>query len=218
MKKKSRRIKVLKKKIISMCAIVAILFSLSGCAALESNINNIKGSLVGNGYDIYTYDNYGDLVLTTSGDKISITGNKTETTSYDSEGSKITGYDLSSVITITIDGDEIQSCGDTCIFEEDGLDAEVDFTQEVINSQTDGSFDENTAVARFVNQYKNMFGKSRVVVIKSQLGQPITAYSGDDVYWEIPDDLPKMTKLMIDGKSLYIHRANFQIIDKELLN
>ena len=208
----------MKKKIISMCAIVAILFSLSGCAALESNINNIKGSLVGNGYDIYTYDNYGDLVLTTSGDKISITGNKTETTSYGSEGSKITGYDLSSVITITIDGDEIQSCGDTCIFEEDGLDAEVDFTQEVINSQTDGSFDENTAVARFVNQYKNMFGKSRVVVIKSQLGQPITAYSGDDVYWEIPDDLPKMTKLMIDGKSLYIHRANFQIIDKELLN
>ena len=218
MKKKSRRIKVLKKKIISMCAIVAILFSLSGCAALESNINDIKGSLVGNGYDIYTYDNYGDLVLTTSGDKISITGNKTETTSYDSEGSKITGYDLSSVITITIDGDEIQSCGDTCIFEQDGIDAEVDFTQEVINSQTDGSSDENTAVARFVNQYKNMFGKSRVVVIKSQLGQPITAYSGDDVYWEIPDDLPKMTKLMIDGKSLYIHRANFQIIDKELLD
>ena len=76
----------MKKKIISMCAIVAILFSLSGCAALESNINDIKGSLVGNGYDIYTYDNYGDLVLTTSGDKISITGNKTETTSYDSEG------------------------------------------------------------------------------------------------------------------------------------
>lgn len=208
----------MKKKIISMCAIVAILFSLSGCAALESNINDIKGSLVGNGYDIYTYDNYGDLVLTTSGDKISITGNKTETTSYDSEGSKITGYDLSSVITITIDGDEIQSCGDTCIFEQDGIDAEVDFTQEVINSQTDGSSDENTAVARFVNQYKNMFGKSRVVVIKSQLGQPITAYSGDDVYWEIPDDLPKMTKLMIDGKSLYIHRANFQIIDKELLD
>lgn len=191
---------------------------MTGCAALESNINDIKGSLVGNGYDIYTYDNYGDLVLSTSGDKISITGNKTETTSYDSEGSKITGYDLSSVITITIDGDEIQSCGDTCIFEEDGLNAEVDFTQEVINSQTDGSFDENTAVARFVNQYKNMFGKSRVVVIKSQLGQPITAYSGDDVYWEISDDLPKMTKLMIDGKALYIHRANFQIIDKELLN
>ena len=208
----------MKKRVISIITIVVMLFSLSGCSMLESKINDLKGNLVGNGYDIYTYDNYGDKVLETSGDKISITGNKTETTSYDSDGSKITGYDLSSVITITIDGAEIQSCGDTCIFEQDGLNAEVNFTQEVIDSQTDGSFDENTAIARFVNQYKNMFGKSRVVVVKSQLGQPITAYSGDDVYWEIPDDLPKMTKLMIDGKALYIHRANFQIIDKTLLD
>ena len=208
----------MRKRIISMLAVVAVLFSFSGCSMLESAVNDIKGNLVGNGYDIYVYDNYGDLVLTTSGDKISISGNKTETTSYDSDGSTITNYEMSSVITITIDGDEIQSCGDTCIFEQDGLDAEVDFTQEVIDSQTDGSFDENTAIARFVNQYKNMFGKSRVVVVKSQLGQPITAYSGDDVYWEIPDDLPKMTKLMIDGKALYIHRANFQIIDKALLD
>lgn len=208
----------LKKRIILIVSVLTIMFSLSGCSMLESAINDIKGNLIGNGYDIYTYDNYGDLVLTTSGNKISISGNKTETTSYDEEGSKITGYDLSSVITITIDGDEIQSCGDTCIFEQNGLNAEVDFTQEAINSQTDGSLDENTAIARFVNQYKNIFGKSRVVVIKSQLGQPITAYSGDDVYWEIPDDLPKMTKLMIDGKALYIHRANFQIIDKTLLD
>lgn len=208
----------MRKRIISILAIVAVLLSLSGCSMLESAVNDIKGNLVGNGYDIYTYDNYGDLVLTTSGDKISISGNKTKTTSYDSDGSIITNYEMSSVITITIDGDEIQSCGDTCIFEQDGLDAEVDFTQEVINSQTDGSFDENTTIAWFVNQYKNMFGKSRVIVVKSQLGQPITAYSGDDVYWEIPDDLPKMTKLMIDGKALYIHRANFQIIDKTLLD
>ena len=65
--------------------------------------------------------------------------------------------------------------------------------------------------------YKNYFGKSQVVLIQSQLGVPICAYSGDDVYWEIKEDLPKTTKLMIDGKALYIHRANFQIIDTELI-
>ncbi len=65
---------------------------------------------------------------------------------------------------------------------------------------------------------KNYFGKARVVVIQSQLGDPICAYSGDSVYYEVCEDLPKTTKLMIDGKALYIHRANFQIIDKELLN
>lgn len=48
-------------------------------------------------------------------------------------------------------------------------------------------------------------------MIKSRLGQPIAAFSGDDVYWEVPEDLPKMTKLMIDGKALYIHRANYYI-------
>ena len=128
----------------------------------------------------------------------------------------IKGYDLSSVITITIDGKEIESCGDTCIFMQDGLNPEVDFTEEAIQSSSAGLTD-NAAVARYINKYKNYFGKSRIVVIKSQLGQPITAFSGDNVYWEIPEDLPKMTKLMIDGKALYIHRANYQIIDSDLL-
>lgn len=136
---------------------------------------------------------------------------------YHSETNETTSYDVSSVITILIDGKEIESCGDTCIFEQKGLKPEVDFTQENIISHSTGKISENTYIAGIVNYYKNYFGKSRVVVIKSQLGQPIAAYSGDEVFWKIPDDLPKMTKLMIDGKALYIHRANFQIIDKELL-
>lgn len=205
------------KKILSIVLYAILLFSLSGCAAIESKINDIRGKLVGNNYDVYTYDNFGNLVLSTSGEKINISGNKTATTSYDSEGSVIRGSELTSVITITIDGSEIQSCGDTCIFVQDGLTPEVEFASEEIVSKSEGIISDSASIARFINQYKNLFGKSRVVVIKSQLGQPIAAYSGDDVYWEIPKNLPKMTKLMIDGKALYIHRANFQIIDKELL-
>ena len=78
--------------------------------------------------------------------------------------------------------------------------------------------DKNTKKWSYRIVYKNYFGKPQVVVIQSQLGDPICAYSGNDVYWEVCKDLPKTTKLMIDGKALYIHRANFQIIDKELLN
>ena len=205
------------KKILSIVLCAIFLFSLSGCAAIESKINDIRGKLVGNNYDVYTYDNFGNLVLSTSGEKINISGNKTATTSYDSEGSVIRGSELTSVITITIDGSEIQSCGDTCIFVQDVLTPEVEFASEEIVSKSEGIISDSASIARFINQYKNLFGKSRVVVIKSQLGQPIAAYSGDDVYWEIPKNLPKMTKLMIDGKALYIHRANFQIINKELL-
>ena len=208
-----KRIKVLLATIICIC----IITGLTGCAANDDYMNDVKGNLSGNSYTIYTYDNYGKKVMTTTGDKINIAGNKTKSKGYDSEGNETTSYDVSSVITILIDGKEIESCGDTCIFEQKGLKPEVDFTQENIISHSTGKISENTYIAGIVNYYKNYFGKSRVVVIKSQLGQPIAAYSGDEVFWKIPDDLPKMTKLMIDGKALYIHRANFQIIDKELL-
>ena len=208
-----KRIKALLAIIICICIFIGI----TGCAANDDYMNDVKGNLSGNSYTIYTYDNYGQKVMTTTGDKINIAGNKTKSKGYDSEGNETTSYDVSSVITILIDGKEIESCGDTCIFEQKGLKTEVDFTQEDIISHSTGKISENTYIAGIVNYYKNYFGKSRVVVIKSQLGQPIAAYSGDEVFWKIPDDLPKMTKLMIDGKALYIHRANFQIIDKELL-
>ena len=200
--------------LLALVAMISI-FVVSGCAKLASAINDIKGSLIGNQYTIYTYDNFGNLVLETSGKKIDIAGNPVKTTRYDENGKVITGYELSSVITITIDGNEIESCGDTCIFVQKGLTPDVDFTTETIKSSS-GIFD-ITSISAKLNQYKNKFGKARVVVIKSQLGNPIMAFSGDSVYWEIPEDLPKMTKLMIDGKALYIHRANFQIIDKELI-
>ena len=200
--------------LLALVAMISI-FVVSGCAKLASAINDIKGSLIGNQYTIYTYDNFGNLVLETSGKKIDIAGNPVKTTSYDEHGKVITGYELSSVITITIDGNEIESCGDTCIFVQKGLTPDVDFTTETIKSSS-GIFD-ITSISAKLNQYKNKFGKARVVVIKSQLGNPIMAFSGDSVYWEIPEDLPKMTKLMIDGKALYIHRANFQIVDKELI-
>ena len=205
-----------KKQMLILFALAAVL-AFGGCAKLASRLNDIKGSLIGNQYTIYTYDNYGNLVLETSGKKIDISGNPVKTTSYDSNGNVIIGYELSSVITITIDGDEIQSCGDTCIFIQKGLEPDVDFTTEVIETGSSTILDVTSLSAK-LNQYKNEFGKERVVAIKSQLGQPIMAFSGEDVYWEIPKDLPKMTKLMIDGKALYIHRANFQIIDKDLID
>ena len=206
-----------KKRIFAVLLSAILVVALTGCGKLGSIINEIHGSLIGNNYTVYTYDNYGNQTLKTSGKKISITGNKIETVSYDSDGRAVTGYDLSSVITITIDGKEIESCGDTCVFVQNGLKPEVDFSLDEVNSNGGNGITDNAALARVLNRYKNDFGKSRVVVIKSQLGQPIAAFSGDNVYWEIPDDLPKMTKLMVDGKALYIHRANYQIIDKDLL-
>lgn len=102
----------------------------------------------------------------------------------------------------------------TAIFAETGLNREVDFSADKVEGNNVGSI---TSVATLINGYRNTFGKPMVLVIQSQLGVPICAYSGDNVYWEVCNDLPKTTKLMIDGKAIYVHRANFQIIDLSLL-
>lgn len=208
----------MKKKVTLLLSLIFVMSMLfSGCALFDSRINDLKGSLIGVSYTAEFYDNYGAKFLTVKGQNIDIDGNVVEEQGFDSNGVMITNYSLSSVITITIDGKQMESCGDTIIFAESNLKPDVEFSLSDIDSQSSGNVTNLTSVAKVVNKYKNYFGKSQVVVIQSQLGVPICAYSGDKVYWEIPDDLPKMTKLMVDGKALYIHRANFQIIDKDLI-
>lgn len=201
---------------VSVLALVLAL-SLSSCGFFESKVNSLKGSLIGVSYNAEFYDNYGAKFLNVSGENIDIDGNIVEEIGVDSSGNPIINYSLSSVITITIDGKQMSSCGNTVIFSESGLSKDVEFSLSDIESESNGGLTSLTSVSKVVNKYKNYFGKPQVVVIQSQLGVPICAYSGRDVYWEIPDDLPKMTKLMIDGKALYIHRANFEIIDKALI-
>lgn len=209
----------MRKKILGL-VVLSFMICLTGCdiAGLDSAVNDIKGQLVGNSFECQFYDNYGEKFLTASGTKVGITGNIIKESVIDSDdGSTSMEYSLASVVTVNIDGKQIQSCGDTVIFEEMGLRPDAEFKLNDIRTSADGSFSENTIVSQVVNNYSNLFGKGQVVVIQSQLGVPICAYSGDDVYWEVRNDLPKTTKLMIDGKALYIHRANFQIIDKKLI-
>lgn len=211
--------KLIKKVLVVSMVSTLALICFTGCALFENEVNELNGEITGNTYIASFYTNDGEKFMDMSGQKIDLASNIVKERSYSSESGWGYVQTLSSVVTVTIDGKEVESCGSTMIFAEKGLVPEVDFkSPEVINSTTDGSFGDNVIVASIVNKYKNYFGKSRVVVIQSQLGDPICAYSGDEVYWEVCQDLPKTTKLMIDGKALYIHRANFQIIDKALLN
>lgn len=207
-----------KKRIITAAIAVLFAIGLTGCALFDSEVNELNGSIKGNTYDIGFYSNEGENFMNMIGENINMSSNTVKEPVY-SDGSWGYTETMSSVVTVTIDGKEVESCGSTMIFAEDDLKPEVDFqSPELIQSESDGSLTDYTFIAGIVNKVKNNFGKSRVVVIQSQLGNPICAYSGDEVYWKVCQDLPKTTKLMIDGKALYIHRANFQIIDKDLLN
>lgn len=198
---------------------IVMLLGLTGCnwAGLDNDIQEIKGSIKGCTYNCMFYSNTGERFMTVQGENISLSSNVVRERSYSEDGGW--GYvdTLSSVVTITVDGSQIENCGSTVIFAQDDLEPDADFEGiDSIESESNGITDW-TMIAGVVNSYKNYFGKPTVVVIQSQLGVPICAYSGKDVYWEVCEDLPKTTKLMIDGKALYIHRANFQIIDRNLL-
>ena len=203
--------------ILICSALIMLSVFLSGCAKIGSGIHDLHGSIFGNSYTVDTFDNYGQRTMKTTGKRIDIDPNIVEEYSYTSEGGWMKTESLSSVVTITIDGKQMITCGDTCVFYEKGLEPDYEFYLDNISSTSTGSITEATLIAGKVNEIKNFFGKPMVVVIKSQTGAPIYAFSGNKVYWEIPEDLPKFTKLMIDGKALYIHRANFQIVDKALL-
>jgi len=207
-----------KKILITVLTMLFAIISCTGCALWDNEVNELNGSITGNTYNAGFYTNQGENFMNVSGQKIDLQSNVIKEKTYNNENGWGYNQTLSSVVTVIIDGKTIESCGSTMIFAENGLNPEVDFkSPEVIKSTSDGSFGDNVFIASIVNKYKNYFGKSRVVVIQSQLGDPICAYSGNEVYWEVCQDLPKTTKLMIDGKALYIHRANFQIIDKNLL-
>lgn len=194
---------------------LCLLTSLTGCAWFSNEMKNVKGELIGNHFTIDFYDNFGNKVVTMEGKKVGMKANYTKSKSVDSEGTTSTNYELSSVITMTIDGNQVAQTGNTVIFAEDGVKKLEDFNlPSDITTNGEGTiniFDRN------INNIKNALGTSKVIVVCSQLGVPIAVYGGEDVYWEIPDDLPKTTKLNVDGLALYIHRANYILLDSEMI-
>ena len=198
--------------ILSLAMITA---SFSGCAWLSNEIKDIKGELVGNHFTINFFDNFGNNILTIDGKKVGLEANYVKTKSVSSDGTSETNYELSSVITLTVDGNQVAGTGNTIIFAEDGIKELKNFVlpdKIVPEGGTLNIFDRN------INDIKNILGTKKVVVVCSQLGVPIAVYGGNNVYWEVPSDLPKMTKLNIDGLALYIHRANYILLDTDMIN
>jgi len=194
----------MKKKITVFALVLALIWGiLGGCAALSSFMSVLKGELFGNGYTIKQYDELGNLVFTVYGDKV------TMNCELDEYG------EVSSYIDITIDGESWKHVGSTLVFAQKGVDMITDF-EVPEEMENDGSSTGLMAVDRKINSYANLFGKELIVLVSSQNGTPIGLFQGDDCYTEIPGDLPKTTLINIDGKLVYVHRANVDIIPASL--
>lgn len=198
------------KKCIGLVLILVMITNLAGCAYLKDMVSTVKGQLIGQNFTISTYDHYANKTLEIKGSKVTV-GLLENSANFNVES---TGF-KSEVLEITINGDQMLQVGNTVIFAEEGLDMIEDYELPTnISVSNGGGF---VPFDRFVNDLKNQMGKNKVIIISSQMGIPIGVYQGKDVYVTIPSDLPKMTRLNIDGKSLYIHRANYTILDASLI-
>jgi len=199
------------RKLIMIVVVVLVLINLTGCAMIRDIVKTTKGELIGQEFEISTYDHYANKTLTVSGSKITV-GLLENSANFNAESS---GY-KSDVLEITVNGDQMFQVGNTVIFAEKGLDMVENYEiPEEINTTAGGGF---VPLDRFVNDIKNKIGKEKTIIVSSQMGIPIGVFQGSEVYVTVPENLPKMTRLNIDGKSLYIHRANYIILDTEMMN
>ena len=173
------------------------------------------------------YDNHGNQWLAVEGTSFDIEPNKVKEYAYDSDGFWISQWTTSSVMSITVDGKHIESCGSTVLFYDTRLEKlSLDLPEEITLSQGDSAtiyspydgynyYEDNWGLRYYwqTERQANTTPASRIVIIQSQEGDPICMFAGDKVSWSVSRNLPKTTELMIDGKVVYVHRANFSIVD-----
>ncbi len=211
------------KRTLCFLVLLTLVTSLfTGCAALEHWFKGKKGQLIGESFTATVYNDFGVPTSTLTGNHISI-GQYAGKATYDSEGNKISKYD-SEVLEITLDGYQMLHVGSTLVFEERGLEKLYSYDnantsmENIANTTNNINMNINgnggfIPLDKLINKLGNAIGKSKIVVINSQLGTPLAVYQGNRVSVEVPENLPKMTRLTIDGKSLYLHRVEYQIYD-----
>lgn len=200
-----------KYKLIILVIITCIIASsIVGCAKVKDLFGKLKGDLVGQRFTVSTYDDYGNKTLTVEGNKVTV-GLLQNNDNFDKKSSEF----KSEVLEVTVNGNQMFQVGNTVIFAEDGLDMieGYDIPKDVKVNDGGGY----VPLDRYINNVKNKIGKEKTIIISSQQGIPIGVYQGKDVYVTIPEDLPKMTRINIDGKTLYIHRANYTILDSKMI-
>lgn len=176
------------------------------------------------------YDNHGIAWMAVEGKQFDIKPNKVKQYSYSSSGEWISQYELSSIVTVEIDGKDIETCGSTVLIYDTRLEKLEIEVPKYTNTESDNI--ENITAPNDIDygafwtlnywwrtkNINNKDPKSRVVIIQSQEGDPICMFRGTKVSWDIPKNLPKTTEIDIDGMKLYIHRANFAVVDLTLFN
>ena len=185
-------------RLLALVSAVGLL--LGGCGVIDQFTAKFKNSFLGNGGKLTVYDAWGNNTLTLN--RVSV---------------GIGVVPDSEVLDIQVDGRQVLHVGSTLLFAEEGLTAVEDYDYDYLKRVTGESKPTYVPLERNLNSLANKLGKKRVVVVKSQMGIIVGVYEGNTVAVSVPANLPKTTLVTIDGKALYIHRADYEVLDAALL-
>lgn len=199
------------KKYSLLVIVVALTVVLSGCNWLEYKFGSLKEQFVGRELTIQTYDENSQMIDRIQGGSVSIESDENFSLK-DVDGNTV---EKSSVLNITVGGKQMLHVGSSLIAYENGL---QNIFEEYVQTVDMNNFDKSVPfINRMVNDLANYTtGKEKVVLIRSQSGQPLATFAGDDVSY-FATDIDKSTGLLIDGNYLFVYRCDYTIYDLALL-
>ena len=202
----------MKKKFSVFAVIIATTLVLSGCNWLEYKIGSLKEQFVGRELTVQTYDENSQMIDRVQGKSVSIEADE-DFSLKDANGDTV---EKSSVLNITVGGKQMLHVGSSLIAYEEGL---QNIFEEYVQQVDLNSFNRSVPfINRMVNDLQNLTtGKEKIVLIRSQSGQPLATFAGNDVSY-FATEIDKSTGIMIDGKYLFIYRCDYTIYDLALLN
>jgi hypothetical protein len=172
--------------------------------------DSLNRSLKGVSAQITTYDQYGHVIDQVHGTSI----NFSRDTRFDSKDSNGDSKKDSQVMMISIGGSHMEHVGSTLILAQDGL-------TQVSGAPTQVELNNTQAGHPWLNDFyeynRNLWkGKAKTIMIRSQNGNPIAVFAGNEV--EIAKtDVPQSTWFRVDGKTLFVYRADYTVYDTDLL-
>lgn len=205
--------KRMKKLVYAGVMVVTAALILSGCAATAMTFEDFNRSWSGISATITTYDQQGGLIDKIQGQSLQVSlDERFSVTSRDSEG-KVTKTP-GDVMLISIGDSHISHVGSTMIWEEEGVEAIAGENGQVEFVNTE----QGTPWLNDLFEYhQNLWqGGAKTIMIRSQDGLPIAVYAADEVEI-VGTAVPKSTMFRLDGKRLFVYRADYTVYDTELL-
>lgn len=201
-----------KKTLLGVMTMAVVSITLTGCAYLNHWGDKVNQGLNGVEATYKTYAQDGTKIDEIKGKSFRITRDQRFDT-VDGEGYS---NNDSQVLQISLGESTIWHVGSTMILEEAGLeDIQSQFNTELFIENMDNG---TPFLNKMRENYQNLWeGKSKTILIRSQDGLPVATYTGNSVE-VFPTDVPKSTWFQVDNKMLFVYRADYTIIDNDLLD